>query len=346
MAGRKQHFIQRLLLKGFSYDAPRDPCHVWVYRRSGKPFPTALDGYGAERDFYGDPDKSNLDSRITNLESDCFNDFLIGMRDGADGSVDPVQAAAFAIHVFARSKNLRSMFTAGAEPLMARFREYLRTEGMLERLVESGMRENPGLFREKLGIAGVPAWKIAEIEPQITALYPTLAKAFVTKQRHVIDAFLDQFQGQVRDLVADGHRKTLHDRLHDFSGTRSAQLGALKWQTITVQQDLVLGDSVVFVELADGSFKPATEPDDALSRVWLPITAKRVLVGSSHNEEPVIHVPRINHGAAACSFDAFCASEGPDRHASLVPAIRTATFSLDATAIDQIAKEAITKLLK
>jgi hypothetical protein len=76
MAGRKHHFIQRLMLRGFSYDYPSDPCHIWVYRSDGKIFSPATEGYGAEKDFYGDPDTNDLDDRITDLENDRFNSFL------------------------------------------------------------------------------------------------------------------------------------------------------------------------------------------------------------------------------------------------------------------------------
>ncbi len=83
MAGRKHHFIQRFLLKGFAFPI-EDPKRVWIYPRGREPFAVALEGYGAERDSYGRADQPELDLKITEIEAKRFNDFLEGIRRGSD----------------------------------------------------------------------------------------------------------------------------------------------------------------------------------------------------------------------------------------------------------------------
>ena len=101
MAGRKQHFIQRLLLKGFAFNAPNGTNRVWVYPKEGKIFPSALEGYGAERDFYGRPGESKLDDGISEQENKRFNNFLKSLARNLIG-----------ICVLMRRLNLQYMFSS------------------------------------------------------------------------------------------------------------------------------------------------------------------------------------------------------------------------------------------
>ena len=267
MAGRKQHHIQQLLLKGFSFDAPRNPCHVWVYRRDGKVFSPALEGYGAERDFYGDPEESDLDYNITEIENTLFNEFLCNLREGENRDLDSAGAATFAIHVFFRSKNFRSMLTAGLEALMVRCQAILRNPQILEQLLASGFRQK----MKQLEQVRVPHHRQKAVATFIEKNSISLARKFIDKNRPFIDAIVDGLQSKVADLVAVAHKKALRERLHDFTGSRVGVLKAMHWQLLRINGSLVLGDSVVVAELADGSFKSISEPEDALAHVWIPI---------------------------------------------------------------------------
>ena len=236
------------------------------------------------------------------------------------------------------------MTTAGLNPLMARCRDILRSEEMLEKLIASGLQSNPEM-QSRFGLSGLPPVIQAEIAGQLTPLFRNLAKAVIATKRPQIELVLDEAVKRISDFVAKAHRDSLEKRLNDFSGTRGTQLKSLKWQTLTTSKRLILGDSVVFCELTNDSFKPVTEPNDTLAHVWLPISSSRILVGSSNGRSIQPDVERINRGAASCSFDAFCAHDGPEAHKSWIPLIRTATFSLDDAALDRIANESIAKAI-
>jgi hypothetical protein len=346
MSGRKQHFIQQLLQKGFSFDWQQDPCHIWVYRRDGKVFSPSLDGYGAERDFYGDPEQSDLDNQITEIENNRFNQFLNDLRKGANRNLDSHAAAAFAIHLFFRSKNFRSMLTAGLEPLMARSRAMLRNPDILERLIASGVREKSKPILDALTLAGIPPSQQTPTLAFIEQNSILLARQFIAKNSSQIENYLEKVLASAAPVVAAAHRKSLSEKLNDLTGSRVEMFKAMHWQILQVDGCLISGDSVVFAELANGSFKPVSEPNDVLAYMWVPISHNRILVGSPNNAPPNVDATRINRGAASCSFDAFCAFKGPNEYASLIPLIRTSTFSLDETAIEQIAQDSISKALQ
>jgi hypothetical protein len=332
MACRKQHFIQRFLLKGFSFGTSGDSSRIWVYPRNGNIFESALEKYGAERDFYGHPDQSELDSNVTELENNRFNDFLDGMRRRPDQELDVNDAAEFAIHVFFRSKNLRSVLTAGMEKLLPQTLGKLRDPIILERFIASGFRRD--------FLAANPQANVPEDLIKIYAQYAVAASA-----TH-FESLFKGLEQRVANIVADAHRKSLSERLTDFRGSRVELFKSLQWAVLKTEKRLVLGDSVAFSELEDGLFKPVTEPQDSVLRVWIPISTNQILVGSRNNKAPILDVEHINRASASCSFDAFCAFDGPREHESMISQIRMATFTLDQAEAERIANECIMEAIK
>ena len=343
MAGRKQHFIQRFLLKGFAFNAPNGTNRVWVYPKDGKIFPSALEGYGAERDFYGKPGESELDDGISEQEIKRFNKFLEESRTTSDQDLRADEAAEFAIHVFFRSKNIRSTLTTGLEQLMSHTRTQLRDPNILEQLLASGFRQKPEfLFStfERLGL-GQNGMSRESAERQSILL----ARIFLDAKGAQFEKLLNDFEQRVSDFVAIAHQKSLSERLNNFSGTRVQLLKSMRWIVLQTERHLVLGDSVAIAEIADGRFKPISEPTDDLVRVWLPVATNRVLVGTL-NGESILDVDKLNRGSVSCSYHSFCAFEGPNEHQTLVPLIRTATFSLDHDAVERIVDECLAKAIE
>ncbi len=342
MSGRKQHFIQRLLLKGFSVDPSAKTPQIWVYRHDGRVFQTSLERYAAERDFYGHPDESDLDADLTEMESDKFNGFLESLRTGEDRAVDAGSAATFAVQVFARSKNLRAMITAGIEPMIARATAVVQTTDFQVRMLVGEIRRNPSEF---LGRMLSPTEIVSALSSP--AALERVARFLVERSKPQTEAYLTGFHANVREMVAATHNQSLRDRLADFGGTRRDQLRTMHWHRVTVpSEDLVLGDSVVTVELVDGRFKPVTEPGDELAHVWLPIASGLILMASFSERPPAIDTGNVNRGAASCSFDAFCANQGPTRHETLWRSIRTGTFSLSDKQADQVIADSLQRLLQ
>jgi len=70
VAGRKHHTIPRFLLNGFASGKRGKVVNVWYYRKGSQGIETNTENVGAERDFYGTKEESDLDERITALEPD------------------------------------------------------------------------------------------------------------------------------------------------------------------------------------------------------------------------------------------------------------------------------------
>jgi hypothetical protein len=328
MAGRKQHFIQKHLLRGFVADPAANHPHVWVYRHDGKLFFPSLNDYAAERDFYGN---SDLDDKITKMESVRINEYISFLRTGEDRDVGADEAAMFAVHVFARSKSIRSMVTDSIEPLMDRSMDALRSVDFQARMLLSEIRRNPTLM-------------VKAMSPEYSS-FEHFARIKV-EQRHADTLeLLEKFRRGLRAAIAEGQNKILNAYI-ECEGGRRDFLSQLRWRRVSIPEpQLILGDSVVFAEMRDGSVKPVHEPNDELANVWLPLSSNLVLVGSSGEALPVMDVDRINVGSASCSYDAFCALDGK-KHANLIGLIRRKTFTLSRDQMDEIVSDSLDKMLE
>ena len=332
MSGRKHHFIQQLLLKGFSYDRPRNPCHIWVYRQGSKPFKTATEGYGAERDYYGKPGESDLDARISVLESKKYSLLINDLRASGPRCVDAGAVSDFAIHVISRAQNLSGQMVEGLNAMRPHMESILSNEMELKRLLLSKLVAHP-----------VAAFVAQQTQAGVLGPNQSLEKfveRFISEHKATLLSLVKQNLDGMDDFVAKAHRNTLEARLEDRTGGRFDQLSSLSWRVADSDKKLILGDSVMFTELDDGNFKPMTEPADPLKAVWLPLSSTRVLIGYQSGRQVEVDATRLNQGAASCSFMAFCAEDGPDMHQGLHKLIRSATFRLDASAAETSVKSA------
>lgn len=327
MSGRKHHFIQKFLLKGFSLNPDAKTPQTWVYRRDGKTFLTALEGYAAERDFYGDP---ALDAQITDLESKHFTGFLTDLRSGADRQIDPDVASTFAVQVFARCKSYRAMIADSLEPMMAEANATIRTVEFQTQMALRAMRENSALLAEAIASP---------------LSFEAFARQRVEQNQAAALKLLRESEAGVRSTVAAWQNQAIRERL-DFGGSRRDELRSLHWHRASATSGtLILGDAVVAAELADGTFKPVHEPGDTLVRVWLSIAAHLTMVGTRTASPPVADTEIINRGSAACSYDAFCAHEGPDARKDLVSLIRKGTFTLTRDQVQATIAKALRELV-
>jgi hypothetical protein len=73
MAGKSQHTIPRFMLKGFASGEGRNDPNVWFYGRGIPGRERTIANISVENYFYGTPEESDLDQRITLLEEDFAN---------------------------------------------------------------------------------------------------------------------------------------------------------------------------------------------------------------------------------------------------------------------------------
>ena len=83
---------------------------------------------------------------------------------------------------------------------------------------------------------------------------------------------------------------------------------AFNWHILMAEIPLILGDTVcVFEANGERRFKPLDDGDETC-RIFLPVSANRVLVGTPHRARPKVDLSRLNRAVARCSYEFFVSS--------------------------------------
>jgi hypothetical protein len=72
---------------------------------------------------------------------------------------------------------------------------------------------------------------------------------------------------------------------------------------------MLLGDTVcVFEANVERRFRPVDDDDGETCRVFLPVSANRVLIGTPYRARPKLDPSRLNKAVARCSYEFFLSS--------------------------------------
>ena len=104
--------------------------------------------------------------------------------------------------------------------------------------------------------------------------------------------------------------------------------------------DMILGDSIVLFEVSGSRrYKTLLEGRDELKALFLPLTPKSVLVGTT---EPAAMIPiDLREAIGRCSFEYFISSERTDRNESLQGEIGEDAPLLSEEEMNEIADESL-----
>lgn len=312
MAGRKQHYLQQHLSKGFAIDPSRDPAQVFVYKRDREPYINSTKDFGAQRDFYSGAADRTLDDMITTEEGNRFDAFIINMRAAPDGGeISPVEAARFYQHLIFRSRSIREVFSSATSELL---------RGIS---VEVLQKDKLGRFFGEL-VARHRDQMVTMVEQQaprpLTPEEKQLARDFLEHEfpRRIpemmndiwpmLGMLLAAFASQIPALVSAGHKDALSKNLLDDSGKREQGMRLMTWRVWDVDDALVLGDSAAIAEIQDGSFCLMSDATMTVANLFVPISTHRYLVGNNSGLHPDIGAERLNRASISCAYESFCSS--------------------------------------
>ena len=134
MAGKYQHYLQKMLQKGF-----RSPCSgkrpsVFVYCRDREPYRKRAEDFGGEDEFYSpvsDGRSGTLDDRITQWEGHRQADVRRWRTMSSGESVSPSEAAEVVGLTGVRTRAIRETFRSLFEDLFPRFASVLQDPDVL-----------------------------------------------------------------------------------------------------------------------------------------------------------------------------------------------------------------------
>lgn len=337
MAGKRQHYVPRLLQRGFLHDHAEGAERTWLHRRGVNARLVGIRDVGVEDWFYSrtSPDgQPTLDDLITDVEGD-LSATVNGMRGTPPGEVvDPHVAARCVMHLVMRTDHLRRMMSGAAtsltNELQSLFTAPSRLAGLFGLDAPELSQSLMGSIREaalELAPAGVPP---SLAERLMSALIRENGDGLVRKATNAMGPLFPLLLNTMVSKVRDAHNRAL-ETLPEGNGWVD-RLATFRW-TVEAGEGLILPDAVALAAEADGRLVPLLFTDaSAATAVAMPVSSSPILVGIQPGRGAFDLTGFNEQAAAACS--AFFIGARPFDDSNLADLIGTAPALAIQAAID------------
>lgn len=332
MSGRKQHFIPRLLLREFGTPT-KTTVQVKVFRADEKPFTTAVEGVGAERDFYStlsddDASEPTLDDKITEHERVLRSQlqYLLEL-DNASGA-DPEMAAAFVVHLITRNDHFRRAATAAAQALFQRMQDNLSNEDVARRMFGIHGTRAAGPLKKAISnsLDERPEWEAQTglNREQLEELIFSFAKSNFSQLHEEVagsaKVALKNMMAELAKVGAEAQRNALDREL--IPPLRVEQLRHHTWKVLDSPESLILPDCIAISTGSSRKRFPLMMADEETDLIWLPVSKARLIVGAKGQQFPKVDFKYLNRQMAQCSWDFFVCDAEAEVPESLVKQVR------------------------
>ncbi len=344
MAGKRQHFIPQFYQKGFSELYNKKEQYIWQYRKDGKILHANIKNVGTEGYFYSLNKDSAIDDSITDLE----NNFAKGIdliRNGELGCSHDL--AKIIAHFEIRTRHIRTSYANASSYMLNYFKENVLNKEFIisyfKRNIISQPQKMDLIFDKQLANSNVPDGLKniikCELRKNIDTWLPSVAGDLISAMKNIWDIELTE---KLSDVIKTGHLRALESSL--FPLVKVEEYSKLEFNILQADYDIPLGDSIVLFEVeGEREFKPFYEKNDVLKNVYLPLSSKSVLCGSSCGNKVV--PKNLDIQIAKCSSDFFVAAVNNERLTLLINHIGENSQLLSTDEIDLIMQDAIGELI-
>ncbi len=320
MAGKRQHFIPRILLRGFISLENKRSSQVFVCHRERGFFWVPVEGIGVENYFYKSKDldgnEFDVDDTITNYEQKARLIIERYRSPSQTQIVEGKEAAELAVHFAIRTSHVRRAFASTTEEiahdLEARLsnpdvaRRYLKlNDPSPSKIIRDAIRE--GIRAEKLR-RGVARIDQDAFERQALKMMRENFGSLWQQQTPMFAYLFEHIRTKSLSIAELGHNRALSKSI--TPEVRQLLLSEFSWR-IDVAEDntYMLSDCVAIATTKFGTKLPLffTDNDDVV-HVEVPISHDRTLIGSQKVRAPA-YTPASAEEIAGCSWDFFISSK-------------------------------------
>lgn len=323
LVGRRQHYLPRLLQRGFLDTESGEAERSWLHRSGGVPRLVGIRDVGVGEYFYSRPvpGEVTLDDMITDLEGD-LSKVIEGYRAAPPGErVDPAVAARTVHHLITRTAHIRSLLTEASTRFFEEIEAVLTAPGQLAAMMGLGSTDLSPLVRDKVRETAamlVPLGVPEALSERLLAFY-LREKA----PRHLAETsapMREAFQN-IQPAIAGTVRET-HDKILSLDPAEHRWIDRLvqfDWH-VAEAEGLILPDCVGLASGSAGPLAPLLFCDsESAVFVALPVASDRMLIGVAP-EAAMIELADFNVRAMACCDNFFIAAApvvDPDLAASI-----------------------------
>lgn len=340
MAGRRQHYLPRLLQRGFLDTEAGEAERSWLHRRTGQPRLVGIRDVGVGEYFYSRPvpGEVTLDDVITDLEGDLSR-VIDGYRSAALGeNVDAAVAARTVHHLITRTAHIRSLLTEVSARFFEQIEAVLTAPGQLAAMMGLGSTDLSPLVLDAIRESAaklVPLGLPEALSERLLAFYMRekmpghLAETSVQMR-----AAFQNIQPMVASMVRDTHHKILS--LDPTEHRWIERLAGFDWHVVEAE-GLILPDCVGLASGGSGPLAPLLFCDgESAVIVALPVASNRILVGLARGAT-MIDLAEFNARAAACCDNFFIAA-APAADTGLAASIGTeGALAIDTAIVNALA---------
>lgn len=309
MAGRRQHFIPRMLLRGFA-DAKEQ---VRVTHRVRGSFLASIGNVALERDFFGPPGSGTVDE-VVSSEENKIKAILETVRS-ARGAVDSESAATLVSHMTSRVRSIRTYMEETGKVALAEIDRRLQDEALMREAILREIRKAPSSVSKELdetlerqyGKTALKQFKRTPAYKQM--LNAAMAQLEASIMSSSFSEITDRFRGMLATL-GDSMGATVfraHGKVLLAGPTPTARVKTLSaFSYETAERDgIVLSDSIAWCVRKGDHLAPIFTLEDDIDNIYMPVSSSIVLVGRSRGSRAEIPTANELQGSAFRVSEAF-----------------------------------------
>lgn len=350
MAGKRHHYLPKFLLSGFCFKQTGKESYCWVYRKTGSEYETNIKNIGVEGYFYGRPEETDLDDRITCEETE-FANLVQSLRSSCAGILaDQERVSRLVVHLALRTKNVRSTFELGVTSFMNDLLDVVSDPEKCKELVLNSISNDPDFIVSAVEGELIKqgkhlhfnSIKKSDLRSLILSQAPMLAEEFAAVETPAVTNFIEKAIEIIPSSVGSGHIGALEKGSAPEKRVRG--LSNIEWELLVFpKHSVILGDVGVWVEMSneEGPIQ-FSHFEGCPNIVCLPLSHSHVLIGKPFDSKGEIDLAYINKATASLSFDFFVSSRKNTVRKEWVKIIRSKSQQkieeLTASSISEVVK--------
>jgi Protein of unknown function (DUF4238) len=331
VAGKRQHDIPRLLLKGFASRCEDDKVFIWQFRKDAPP-PNrefSLRDVGPSKNFYGQSGPETLDDFITLEIEPRHTEFLIRVRrEHAIHSLADENIVIDLVHsIVIRTKNFRDRFENLSKVALEKLEPIFTDADAVRRWFMDEVRKGSSAGDEILTAYvkhryGVKAserkyFKWSKKGELARWLHTSDSEELLKKMTAAAKPQFSDVKSQIPELSKTSHNDTLKKTFQlntEKESPRYKRYMQMRWTVqIAEGEPLILGDIAVLQYVRKtGEFSAGYDGLDG-DIILLPISPKLLIVGTLEDTGALPSAAEINYHSAALSIHYFVASQHTER---------------------------------
>jgi hypothetical protein len=328
MAGKKQHDLPQLLLRGFA-EVEGETEFVWLFRKNTEPKRVSILDVRPSKLFYDKPGPGTLDDFITHKENEYGALVAQLRRERRLRPSDEETLIEFVHSLVLRTRNLRDLLSDAFGAMLGELASAVtdadaaRQQLLKEQEKNSAMWDQAltGYVRAKYGIrnrlceAFLKWWENKDFKHWLT--HSAQAKEHIQQQVILNEAQLASLGGQIGAVMKKSHNDQLIKVLQsrgDAPTRRYLRYRQLRWKIQSLERgSLILGDvAVLQFERQTGKFSPAFDGDKG-EVILLPLSHDLLVIGTEEDIGAPLSISELNRASAQLSFHYFISLKNSER---------------------------------